>query len=131
MSTQKTKSKKAKNFCTAFVCIAFLIFGAIHLFSCGNISYDSVVGLFIKIVPACLVMGVLGYKIGDILDHPKGSKAADYRNIIMDELENIDANMDFSGLSTDFPDFGEINAKLISEGQAEEPKIEMTEESSE
>ena len=130
MGTKKTKTKKSKNFCTAFVCLSFLIFGTIQILSCGDMSYDTVVGLLAKVVPACLILGVLGYKIGDIMDHPRG-KSTDYKSIIMDELENIDANMDFSGLSTDFPDFGEINAKLISEGQAEEPKIEMTEESSE
>jgi len=128
--TGKKKQKKSKNFCTAFICVSFLILGTIHMLACGDMSYDAVYGLFVKVLPACLVLGLIGYKIGDIFDHPKGRKADDYRSLIMDELENLDENMDFNGLSGDFPDFGEINAKLISEGQAEEPKMEMTEENS-
>lgn len=128
---KKTRPKKSKIFSTVFCCLTILIVSAIHLLMCGNMDYDAVSGLFIKVIPACLVMWVLGYKIGDIADQPHGSKANEYRNLIMDELENIDANLDFNGLSGDFPDFGEINAKLISEGQAEEPKMELTEESGE
>ena len=130
MTGKKSKQKKSKNFCIAFVCISFLVFGTIHMIACGDMSYEAVYGLFTKVIPSCIILGLIGYKIGDIADHPRGNKANDYRSLIMDELENIDENMDFNGMSGDFPDFGEINAKLISEGQAEEPKMEMTEENS-
>ena len=131
MAIKKIKQRKSKSFATVFCCITILIVGAIHLLLCGDMGYDSVLGLFVKVIPACLVMGILGYKIGDIVDHPHVNRADNYRNLIMDELQNISENMDLHGFSDDFPDFGEINAKLISEGQAEEPKMKLTEENGE
>ena len=37
-------------------------------------------------------------------------------------------DIDLSQFDTEFPDFAEINAKLISENQAAEPQIEITED---
>ena len=128
MANKKVRDKLSKNYATAFVCIAVLLITTFHIIICGDMGYDTVHGLIPKLVPAVLVMGFLGYKIGDILDHPKKDKISEYKNLILDELQSMDGDMNFDNFSSDFPDFGEINAKLISEGQAEEPKIELTED---
>ena len=130
MAKTSKRIKLSKTYSTAFVCVSILLIGTFHLLMCGDMGFEAVYSLILKLIPASLVMGFLGYKIGDILDHPKKDKVSEYKNLIMDELESI-GDIDAGDYSTDFPDFGEINAKLISEGQAEEPKMELTEESSE
>ena len=123
--------KLSKTYATSFVCLSILLIGTFHILTCGDMSFETVYSLILKLIPATLVMGFLGYKIGNILDHPKKDKISEFKNLIMDELESIGDNMNLGADSMDFPDFGEINAKLISEGQAEEPTMELTEESGE
>jgi len=102
--------------------------GTFSLLKSGEINYYSVVNTMSKLIPAMIILGWLGYKIGSILDHPKLDKAAEFRNLIMDELSDLDKKIDLSQFDTEFPDFAEINAKLISENQAAEPQIEITED---
>ena len=88
------KRKKYKNALAAiFICFTILIVGTFSIIENGGITDYAVYGAFNKIIPACIVMGILGWLIGKMLEAkpiiPK--KDFGYSNSLIEELMREDS----------------------------------------
>ena len=66
-------------------------------------------------IPAAIVMGYLGQKIGEIVDNPKNRADADYKIAVLNALKKMDKSITLE----------ELNQKLSR--QAEEPDLKREE----
>lgn len=106
MSKQKQRGFANLNhklfFGLLFFCLTLLIYGTCYLFINGGINYYSVSSSFENIVPYCIVVGILGYFIGYILDNPKRRKMLESNDIIERMMKE---SMNNSSVDlTDIPD---------------------------
>ena len=69
-----------------------------------------------NLIPAVIVMGLLGAKIGDIVDNPKNKADADYKVAVLNALKKMDKSITLQ----------ELNEKLTK--QVAEPDIPDDEE---
>ena len=69
-----------------FTSFAILIMGAASLVQSMSIDYYSVLSTLIKIVPASLVIGILGWVMGMILDQPKRRSRVSYNNTFVSDI---------------------------------------------
>lgn len=63
------KVQYRKKLASGMASFAFLAFGTLVLLSSPGINIDSITNVLIKTAPAILVLGLLGYVIGNIIDH--------------------------------------------------------------
>ena len=63
------------------------------------------------LVPAVIIMGYLGQRIGEIVDNPKNKADADYKIAVLNALKKMDKSITLE----------ELNQKLSR--QAEEPDL--------
>ena len=68
-----------ENFRNFFVVITMLVIGTIMFVKIGTIDLHAVWATGGVLVPAIIVMGFLGQKIGEIVDNPKNRADADYK----------------------------------------------------
>ncbi len=85
--------------CTSFAVITFLVISGICLFNYDYIDMNSVISMMYRIVPATVVMGILGRMMGAILDKPKNLADSDYQTDVLQALKKMDRNMTMSELS--------------------------------
>ena len=87
MSKKKNQSRLShkKFFSLLFFCITLLVYSTCFMIENGGITFDSVTGAFVNIIPYCLAVGALGYVIGAIIDKPKKIKQK-YDKDMMDKL---------------------------------------------
>ncbi len=85
--------------CTSFAVITFLVLSGICLFNYDYIDMNSVMSMMYRIVPATVVMGILGRMMGAILDKPKNLADSDYQTDVLQALKKMDRNMTMSELS--------------------------------
>ena len=85
--------------CTSFAVITFLVLSGICLFNYDYIDMNSVISMMYRIVPATVVMGILGRMMGAILDKPKNLADSDYQTDVLQALKKMDRNMTMSELS--------------------------------
>lgn len=94
-----------------YVSMTILILGSICLIRIGTIDFHTIVATATILVPAIVIMGIIGQRIGDIVDNPKNKADADYRIAVLNALKKMDKSITLE----------ELNDKLTK--QVEEPDI--------
>jgi len=69
-----------------FMSFAILIMGTASLTRTMSLDYYSVLNTLLKIIPSCIIMGMLGRVMGMILDQPRKRSKVDYGNLFVNEL---------------------------------------------
>lgn len=119
MDNKKNQNKLSykKFFSVLFFCITLLIYGTCFIIENGGITYDSVIGAFVNILPYSFAVGALGYIIGMIIDKPKKIKPK-YDKNMMDKLVKDFAPTEAQAETTDSPMnnlIDELNIKVDTE----------------
>ena len=94
-----------------FVAITIIVIGTICISRMGAIDMHTIVSTAFILVPAVIVMGYLGQRMGKIMDNPKNKADADYKIAVLNALKKMDKSITLQ----------ELNEKLTK--QAEEPDI--------
>ena len=80
----------SENFRNFFVVITVLVIGTMMFVKIGTIDMHAILSTGMVLVPATVVMGYLGYKIGEIVDNPKNRADADYKLAVLNALKKMD-----------------------------------------
>ena len=102
-----------------FVVVTILVIGTISIVKIGTIDLHSVLATSMVLVPAVIVMGFLGQKIGEIVDNPKNRADADYKIAVLNALKKMDKSISLQELN-------EKLTKTVAEPDA--PDIENEED---
>ena len=94
-----------------FIAVTLLVLGGICLTRMGMINMHTIASSAIIIVPAVVIMGFLGKKMGEILDNPKNRADADYKIAVLNALKKMDKSITLE----------ELNKKLTK--QVDEPDL--------
>ncbi len=94
-----------------FVAVTILILGTICILRVGTIDMHAICATASILVPAVIIMGYLGQRIGEIVDNPKNKADADYKIAVLNALKKMDKSITLE----------ELNQKLSR--QAEEPDL--------
>lgn len=73
-----------------FASFAVLIMGTISLLESMSIDYYSVLSTLIKVVPASIIMGILGWVMGMILDQPRRRRRTGHNHLFVNEIMKND-----------------------------------------
>ena len=87
-----------------FIVLTMLIIGTICFIKIGVIDMHAVISTGAVMIPAVIVMGYLGQKIGEIIDNPRNRDDADYKLAVLNALKKMDKSMTLQ----------ELNEKLTS-----------------
>ena len=107
-------SDNIRNF---FIVITILVIGTICFVKIGTIDMHAIMSTGAVMVPAVIVMGFLGQKIGDIVDNPKNKTDADYKIAVLNALKKMDKSITLQELN-------EKLTKTVSEPDAPDSDIE-------
>ena len=94
-----------------YISSTILVLGSICLIRIGTIDMHSIIATASILVPAILVMGYLGHRIGEIVDYPKNRADADYKIAVLNALKKMDKSITLQ----------ELNEKLTK--QVAEPDL--------
>jgi len=94
-----------------FVSLTILILGTICILRIGAIDMHAICATAVILVPAVVIMGYLGQRMGEIIDNPKNKADADYRIAVLNALKKMDKSITLQ----------ELNEKLTK--QVAEPDI--------
>lgn len=94
-----------------FVVVTLLVIGTISIIKIGIIDLHAILATAVVLVPAVVVMGYLGQKMGEIIDNPKNKADADYKIAVLNALKKMDKSISLQ----------ELNEKLTK--QVAEPDI--------
>ena len=100
-----------------FAILTILIIGAVSIVNIGTIDAHAVMATGTILVPAVVVMGFLGQKIGEIMDNPKNKADADYKLAVLNALKKMDKSITLQELN-------EKLTKTVAEPDAPEPENE-------
>lgn len=106
-----------ENFRNFFIVITMLVIGTISIVKIGRIDLHAVYATFMVMVPAIIVMGFLGQKIGEIVDNPKNRTDADYKIAVLNALKKMDKSMSLQELN-------EKLSKTVAEPDAPDSEID-------
>ena len=101
----------SQNISVLFVALTIIIIGTICFMRMGTIDFHSILSTASILIPAIVVMGYLGQRIGRIMDNPKNKADADYKLAVLNALKKMDKSITLQ----------ELNEKLTK--QEEEPDI--------
>lgn len=82
-----------------FAAVTVLVIGIISITKIGIIDIHAIISTGVVMVPAVIVMGFLGQKIGEIVDNPKQKDDADYKLAVLDALKKMDKSMSLQELN--------------------------------
>ena len=102
-----------------FVVVTLLTVGTISIVKIGTIDMHAILATAMVLVPAVVVMGYLGQKMGEIVDNPKNRADADYKIAVLNALKKMDKSISLQ----------ELNEKLTK--QVAEPDLPDLEEEDE
>ena len=106
-----------ENFRNFFVVITMLVLGTIMFVKIGTIDLHAVMSTSAVLIPAMIVMGYLGHKIGEIVDNPKNRADADYKLAVLNALKKMDKSIKLQELN-------EKLTKTVVEPDAPDSEIE-------
>ena len=109
----------AAKFREFFIVITILGIGTISFVKIGTIDLHAIMATGAIMIPAVIVMGFLGQKIGEIVDNPKNRADADYKLAVLNALKKMDKSITLQELN-------EKLTKTVAEPDA--PEIEADEE---
>lgn len=98
-----------------FIMLTVLVIGTVSITKIGVIDAHSILATAGVLVPAVIVMGFLGQKIGEIMDNPKNKADADYKIAVLNALKKMDKSISLQELN-------EKLTKTVAEPDA--PEIE-------
>ena len=99
-----------------FIVVTLLVVGTVSITKIGVIDMHAIVATGAIVIPAVVVMGYLGQKIGEIADNPKNRADADYKIAVLNALKKMDKSISLQ----------ELNEKLTK--QVAEPDLPDSEE---
>ena len=102
-----------------FIVVTVLVIGTISMVKIGTIDAHAMIATGMILIPAVLVMGILGQKIGEIVDNPKNKADADYKLAVLNALKKMDKSITLQELN-------EKLTKTVAEPDA--PEIEQDED---
>lgn len=82
-----------------FVVVTILVIGTLSIIKIGTIDMHTVIATSAVLVPAVVVMGFLGQKIGEIVDNPKNRADADYKLAVLNALKKMDKSITLQELN--------------------------------
>ena len=82
-----------------FVVVTILVIGTISIIKIGTIDLHAILATSAVLVPAVIVMGFLGHKIGEIVDNPKNRADADYKLAVLNALKKMDKSITLQELN--------------------------------
>ena len=82
-----------------FIVVTMLVLGTISFVKIGAIDAHSIIATSILIIPAVVVMGILGQKIGEIVDNPRNRADADYKLAVLNALKKMDKSITLQELN--------------------------------
>ena len=88
-----------ENFRNFFVVITMIVIGTIMFIKIGTIDLHAIMSTGAVLVPAVVVMGFLGSKIGEIVDNPKNRADADYKLAVLNALKKMDKSITLQELN--------------------------------
>ena len=94
-----------------FIVITILVIGTVSIFRIGVIDLHAILATAGVLIPAIIVMGLIGQKIGEIVDNPKNRADADYKLAVLSALKKMDKSISLQ----------ELNEKLTK--QVAEPDL--------
>lgn len=94
-----------------FVVITMIVIGTVSIIRVGAIDLHAILTTAAILIPAVIVMGYLGQRIGEIVDNPKNRADADYKIAVLNALKKMDKSITLQ----------ELNEKLTK--QVAEPDL--------
>ncbi len=82
-----------------FIVITMIVIGTISFVKIGTIDLHAVFATGAVMLPAIIVMGFLGQKIGEIVDNPKNRADADYKLAVLNALKKMDKSITLQELN--------------------------------
>ena len=82
-----------------FIVITMIVIGTISFVKIGTIDLHAVFATGAVMIPAVIVMGFLGQKIGEIVDNPKNRADADYKLAVLNALKKMDKSITLQELN--------------------------------
>ena len=82
-----------------FMVVTLLVIGTISIVKIGTIDMHTVIATCKILIPALIVMGILGHKIGVIVDNPKNRADADYKLAVLNALKKMDKSITLQELN--------------------------------
>ncbi len=101
----------SENIRQIFIAVTIIVLGSICMIRIGYIDMHTICATAVILVPAIIIMGYLGYKIGEIADNPKNRDDADYKIAVLNALKKMDKSITLQ----------ELNEKLTK--QVAEPDL--------
>lgn len=101
----------AENIRLLFVVITMIVIGTVSIVRVGTIDLHAILTTATILIPAVVVMGYLGQRIGEIIDNPKNKADADYKIAVLNALKKMDKSITLQ----------ELNEKLTK--QVAEPDL--------
>lgn len=101
----------AENIRLLFIVLTMIVLGAVSMFRIGTIDMHAILSTAVILIPAIIVMGYLGQRIGEIIDNPKNRADADYKIAVLNALKKMDKSITLQ----------ELNEKLTK--QVAEPDL--------
>ena len=89
----------AENVRNFFIVITILVIGTLSIIKIGTIDAHAIFATGSVMVPATIVMGFLGQKIGEIIDNPKNRADADYKLAVLNALKKMDKSITLQELN--------------------------------
>ena len=102
---------------TFFVIVTILVIGTISIIKIGTIDLHAIIATSTLLVPAVVVMGYLGQKIGEIVDNPKNRADADYKLAVLNALKKMDKSISLQELN-------EKLTKTVAEPDAPDSEVD-------
>ncbi len=82
-----------------FVVITMIVIGTVSIIRVGTIDMHAILTTAAILIPAIVVMGYLGQKIGEIMDNPKNKADADYKMAVLNALKKMDKSITLQELN--------------------------------
>ena len=89
-------SENIRNF---FIVLSVVVLGTISLVKIGTIDLHAIFATGAIVIPATIVLGFLGQKIGEIADNPKNRADADYKQAVLNALKKMDKSITLQELN--------------------------------
>ena len=100
-----------------FIGLTIIVIGGICMVKIGTVDLHAILSTGAVMIPAIIVMGFLGQKIGEIVDNPKNRADADYKIAVLNALKKMDKSMSLQELN-------EKLTKTVAEPDAPDSEIE-------
>lgn len=82
-----------------FIVITMIVIGTVSIVRVGAIDLHAIITTAAILVPAVIVMGYLGQRIGEIVDNPKNRADADYKIAVLNALKKMDKSITLQELN--------------------------------